>query len=212
MAAGAPRQSNEPVAGQPGGGQLRTRLEELLASSPQQAGAPLGHAWLDSPLGPMLAIASNSHLLLLEFLERRGLEDAVRRLLRTGPVAPVIPAPLVSIERELNDYFGGRRGRFRTPVLLDGTPFQLGVWRQLQRIAPGTTLSYLQLAAAVGNPKGFRAVAQANGANRLAVIVPCHRVINADGQLGGYGAGLERKRWLLEHERMLFGAGQDRLF
>jgi AraC family transcriptional regulator of adaptative response/methylated-DNA-[protein]-cysteine methyltransferase len=160
----------------------------------------------------MLAIADASDLLLLEFSGRRGLQSAVTRLAATGPLAAGRSAPIDSIERELAAYFAGRSSQFLTPFRLDGTPFQVGVWRRLLQIPPGDTISYLQLATDVGKPRAFRAVAQANGANRLAVIVPCHRVINTNGQLGGYGGGVPRKNWLLQHERQRFGVGAGRLF
>ena len=168
--------------------------------------------WLATPLGPMLAIADDDALLLLEFEGRRGLERELERMRAGHEIREGRTAPIDQIERELNDYFAGTSSTFATPYRLDGTDFQLGVWRQLLRIPPGKTISYLELARAVGNPKGFRAVAQANGANRLAVVVPCHRVVNTGGGLGGYGGGLARKRWLLDHESRAFGGGAGRLF
>lgn len=185
----------------------------LAAASPPDDAEQLHAAWLATPHGPMLAVAGDRALVLLEFAARRGLADAVERLARTSAISTGRNEPIASVERELSDYFAGRRDRFDTPLELRGSEFQRRVWRELRRIPAGTTISYLQLATAVGNPRGFRAVAQANGANRLAVIVPCHRVINADGGLGGYGAGLPLKRALLEHERSAFGgAVVGRLF
>lgn len=160
----------------------------------------------------MLAVASHNALLLLEFETRRGLTESLDRLGRRYRIGASRPAPLVSIERELAAYFAGELHEFNTPLELHGTPFQVGVWRELQRVPAGATVSYLELATAVGNPRGVRAVAQANGANRLAVVVPCHRVIESSGGLGGYGAGTEVKRRLLEHERAAFGVGSGRLF
>lgn len=160
----------------------------------------------------MLAVATGSELLLLEFETRRGLSAAVEQLSSRYRLAPGRTAPVESIESELKRYFAGELRDFRTPVALSGTEFQLGVWRQLQRIPAGRTVSYMELARAVGNPKGVRAVAQANGANRLAIIVPCHRVIESSGGLGGYGAGTDVKQRLLEHERAAFGSEAGRLF
>lgn len=160
----------------------------------------------------MLAVSDERALVMLEFWERRGLVEAVEGLTRTAPVVPGRSAPIDSVERELSDYFAGRRGEFATPLALAGSAFQLRVWDELRRIAPGRTLSYLGLAQRLGDPRAVRAVAQANGANRLAVVVPCHRAIAADGGLTGYAAGVERKRWLLEHERARFGDSAGRLF
>lgn len=160
----------------------------------------------------MLAVTTDSALLLLEFETRRGLKESLERLGRRYHLGAARTGPLASIERELAAYFAGELREFSTPLELHGTPFQVGVWRELQRVPAGATLSYLALATAVGNPRGVRAVAQANGANRLAIAVPCHRVIESSGGLGGYGAGTEVKRRLLEHERAAFGVGAGRLF
>ncbi|MGZ7442693.1 bifunctional transcriptional activator/DNA repair enzyme AdaA [Paenibacillus sp. TH7-28] len=171
-----------------------TRLEE---------GRILRAAWLDTPLGPMIAIADEAALHLLEFIDRRGLEREVERLRQRtkAAVIPGVTAPIRSIEKELALYFDGRLREFKTPLFLLGSPFQRRVWAQLQQIPPGETRSYAELAVAVGNPAGYRAVAQANGANQLAIVIPCHRVINSNGELGGYGGGLSRKSWLLNHEK-----------
>jgi methylated-DNA-[protein]-cysteine S-methyltransferase len=107
----------------------------------------------------------------------------------------------VEVARQLDEYFAGARSDFDLPLHLDGTPFQQAVWAQLQAIPYGETISYGELARRVGNPKASRAVGLANGRNPIAVIVPCHRVIAADGTLGGYGGGPDRKTLLLELER-----------
>lgn len=104
-------------------------------------------------------------------------------------------------QRELNEYFMGHRESFTVPLVLDGSPFQEGVWRQLLGIPFGKTTSYDAIAMRLERPGGARAVGRANGDNRIAIIVPCHRVINADGSLSGYGGGRRRKRWLLAHEK-----------
>jgi len=108
---------------------------------------------------------------------------------------------LAQIARELAEYFDGTRMRFDTPVVLTGSAFQTAVWRALQVIPAGATNSYGELAAKIGRPAAVRAVGRANGDNRLSIIVPCHRVIGADGALTGYGGGLWRKQKLLDHER-----------
>lgn len=110
------------------------------------------------------------------------------------------PAALAPAVEQLRAYFGGELRAFDLPLRLTGTPFQQTVWAELRRIPYGETISYAELARRVGDPKAARAVGSANGRNPVGVVVPCHRVIAADGTLGGYGWGLDRKRWLLDHE------------
>jgi O-6-methylguanine DNA methyltransferase len=100
-------------------------------------------------------------------------------------------------------YFKGRRQKFSVPLLLQGTDFQKSVWRQLKKIPFGRTASYAEIAKAIGNPRAFRAVGNANNKNPIPIMIPCHRVIGSDGQLVGFGGGLWRKEWLLSHERSL---------
>lgn len=160
-------------------------------------------AWLDTPLGPMLAIADEKFLYLLEFVDRRGLEREIERL-RIKLKAAIIPGdnlPISSINRELQEYFLSKRSVFKTPLKFLGSEFQQSVWRELQQILPGQTLSYSKLAEILSKPSAIRAVANANGANQLAIIIPCHRVIGINGALTGYAGGLARKEWLLNHER-----------
>ena len=104
------------------------------------------------------------------------------------------------LEREVRDYFAGVLLNFKTPFRFFGTPFQKRVWQELQQIPYGQTRSYAEIATAIGKPSAFRAVALANSANMICVIVPCHRVIQSTGALGGYASGMERKQWLLNHE------------
>jgi len=160
-------------------------------------------SWLDTPLGPMLAIADDEALYLLEFVQRRGLEREIEKLrLRTkSAIVPGMTPPLTSITAELKSYFAGALQHFKTPVHLLGSPFQQSVWRELMTIPYGQRRSYLEQARSMGNPSAYRAVANANGANQLAIIIPCHRIINASGALGGYGGGVHRKLWLLDHEK-----------
>jgi len=146
---------------------------------------------IDTPLGPMVAVADENVLHLLEFADR----------LRKGLAAvPGETSPLLSIAQELRHYFAGQLQEFTTPVSPLGTPFQKRVWEELQKIPYGETRSYAMIAAAIGRPTAFRAVAQANGANQLAIVIPCHRVINTSGALGGYNGGIARKQWLLQRE------------
>ncbi|MCI0630603.1 MAG: methylated-DNA--[protein]-cysteine S-methyltransferase [Phycisphaerales bacterium] len=159
--------------------------------------------WLDTPLGAMLAIANDEGLCLLEFVDRRMLEtelEALRRRLGAA-ILPGDNRHLAQIAIELARYFDGSLRKFAVPLVLRGSPFQLKVWRRLMSIPYGQTNSYSQMAADLGIASAQRAVGRANGDNRLAIIIPCHRVIRADGSLCGYGGGLHRKQWLLNHER-----------
>jgi AraC family transcriptional regulator of adaptative response/methylated-DNA-[protein]-cysteine methyltransferase len=155
-----------------------------------------------TPLGPMLAAATDEGLCLLEFVDRRMLASQIRTLARTLHCAfvPGNNEVIEQAEGELGEYFAGRLTRFSVPVELPGTPFQRRAWDALTRIPFGETRSYADQAQAIGQPSAVRAVARANGSNRVAVIVPCHRVIGKDGKLSGYGGGVWRKRRLLELE------------
>ena len=160
-------------------------------------------SWLDTPLGPMVAIADETGLYILEFVQRRGLEREVERL-RLKTKLAIIPGktePIHFIEKELDQYFKGTLREFKTPLVWLGSPFQKQVWEELKKIPFGETRSYLQIALSINRPSAFRAVAQANGANQIAIVIPCHRVINTNGDLGGYGGGIARKKWLLDHEQ-----------
>jgi AraC family transcriptional regulator of adaptative response/methylated-DNA-[protein]-cysteine methyltransferase len=161
--------------------------------------------WLDTPLGPMVAAAADEGLCLLEFVDRRMLQtqlDTLRR--RFG--AAIVPGSnrhLDHIADELTRYFDGKLTRFDVPLVLRGTPFQLRTWKRLLDIPGGETLSYSQMAEDIGTPGAHRAVGRANGDNRIAIVIPCHRVVRADGTLCGYGGGVWRKQWLLDHERRI---------
>lgn len=184
---------------------FRDAFSRIMGAAPTLLGQAniLKASWLDTRLGPMIAIADEDALYLLEFVDRRGLEREVERLRRKtkSAIIPGYSPPIRSIESELELFFNGKLTEFKTPLCLLGSPFQKSVWEQLIKIPPGETRSYADVAVAVGKPTAFRAVAQANGANQLAIIIPCHRVINSNGELGGYGGGLTRKKWLLNHEK-----------
>ena len=158
---------------------------------------------LTTPLGPMLAGVTDDALCLLEFVDRRALPAQVRRIRRRlGAVfVPDRAALTERVEAEISAYFAGRAGRFELPLHFCGTDFEREVWDRLREIPFGETRSYGELARAVGRPRAVRAVGRANGMNALAIVVPCHRVVGADGKLVGYGGGLWRKRRLLELER-----------
>jgi AraC family transcriptional regulator of adaptative response/methylated-DNA-[protein]-cysteine methyltransferase len=160
-------------------------------------------AWMPSPLGPLVAGATDEGVCLLEFTDRRMLEaqiETVRRLFR----APVLPGANRHLERlriELDAYFAGKLRDFSVPLVFPGTPFQRRVWEQLLLIPYGETRSYQELATAVGDAKAVRAVGRTNGLNRIGIVIPCHRVVNKNGDLGGYGGGLRRKQYLLNLEQ-----------
>ncbi|MGD8470803.1 MAG: methylated-DNA--[protein]-cysteine S-methyltransferase [Desulfobacteraceae bacterium] len=112
-----------------------------------------------------------------------------------------LPAIMTECLRQMTEYFKGRRQKFSVPLIMEGTNFQKAVWRQLQKIPFGRTASYGDVARAVGSPRAFRAVGNANNKNPISLIIPCHRVIGSDGKLVGFGGGIWRKEWLLEHEK-----------
>jgi AraC family transcriptional regulator of adaptative response/methylated-DNA-[protein]-cysteine methyltransferase len=180
-------------------------FRSLLETTPARAAnvQRLHFTRILTPLGPMLAAASDDALCLLEFTDRRMLETQLQRLGRRNAGAPVPGANdvLQQTERELNAYFAGSSREFTVPLAPAGTEFQHRVWDILRTIPYGTTRSYGAQATLIGAPTATRAVARANGDNPIAIIIPCHRVVGADGKLTGYGGGLWRKQWLLDHEQ-----------
>ncbi|MGB3201984.1 MAG: methylated-DNA--[protein]-cysteine S-methyltransferase [Nodosilinea sp.] len=157
---------------------------------------------IETPLGLMMAGAVDEGLCLLEYGDRRSLERHYTTLRQRfdSAVLPISHPHLDTLKTELGEYFGGERTAFTVPLALQGTPFQTTVWNELQRIPHGETIAYDELARRIGQPTAMRAVARANGTNRISIVVPCHRVIGKDGSLTGYGGGLWRKRLLLELE------------
>ncbi len=158
---------------------------------------------VESPVGPLIVGATAKAVCLLEFCDRRALEtqfaDLRKRLERA--VVPGKNPHITQMKRELGAYFAGRLREFTVPIVYPGTDFQRIVWNRLLKIPYGKTWSYEQLATAIGRPSAQRAVGLANGKNRIAIIIPCHRVVNKSGKLGGYGGGLWRKQYLLDLER-----------
>jgi len=126
-------------------------------------------------------------------------------------VTPPETELLADAIEQMNEYFRGERRSFDLPLKQQGSPFQQQVWEQLSKIEYGKTISYLQQSKLMGNPLGIRAIASANGKNHLVIVVPCHRVIGSDGSLTGFGCGIWRKKWLLEHEARVMGQGQMEL-
>jgi O-6-methylguanine DNA methyltransferase len=160
---------------------------------------------LDTPVGPMLALATDAALVALEFGREdrhHRLEARMARWFPPHTIEDGSSAPLEATSAWLDAYFAGRSADSRAlPLAMHGTPFERRVWESLLRIPAGQTRSYGDIAVEVGLPNGARAVGLANGANPIAIVVPCHRVIGSTGTLTGYGGGLDRKQWLLEHER-----------
>ncbi len=161
-------------------------------------------AFFNTPLGVMLAIADQTALSLLAFIDQRYLDRTIKHLItkRHALLTLGTTPPLDKIEQELAAYFSNTLKHFNTPLTLVGSCFQQCVWTALTTIPTGKTCSYQALALRLNKPLAYRAVANANGANPLALIIPCHRVINSNGQLGGYGGGIVRKQWLLTHEML----------
>jgi AraC family transcriptional regulator of adaptative response/methylated-DNA-[protein]-cysteine methyltransferase len=192
-------------SGYESGSGFRDAFSRIMGAAPSKSGNHnvLKASWIDTPLGPMLAIGDDLALYMIEFVDRRGLEKEIERLRKKTKLAivPGKPNPIKQIESELEGYFSGKNQEFKTPLFLLGSPFQKRVWEELQKIPRGETRSYAEIAKAIGKPSAFRAVALANGANQFAIVIPCHRVINSNGDLGGYGGGIKRKEWLLKHER-----------
>ncbi|WP_049578903.1 methylated-DNA--[protein]-cysteine S-methyltransferase [Streptomyces sp. SBT349] len=155
------------------------------------------HAVADSPYGPLTLVATDGILSGLYMTDQRHLPPASSFGERVG----LSTAPFAAVVEQLDAYHAGELTEFDLPLRLEGTPFQRAVWEQLTRIPFGETRTYGQLATALGNPHASRAVGLANGKNPISVVVPCHRVIGADGSLTGYGGGLARKRRLLDFER-----------
>jgi len=156
-----------------------------------------------TPLGPMMAVASEEGICLFDFTDRRMLETELKQIQKhfKSPIHPGKSKFFEPLIKQTEEYFKGNRKNFDIPLITPGTKFQNEVWKILRTIPYGETRSYKKQAAMLGNPKAIRAVANANGDNRISILIPCHRVIGEDGKLVGYGGGLWRKQWLLNLER-----------
>lgn len=157
--------------------------------------------FINTPLGAMIAVSDQTHLHLLEFFDRKALPSEMKRLLTQtkGDIGFGSQPPTEATKHALDAYFAGKPLP-NVPLAYLGTPFTTSVWKALQNIPLGQTRSYGQLAKDIGQPNATRAVARANGANQIAILIPCHRVIGADGSLTGYGGGIWRKQKLIETE------------
>ena len=159
--------------------------------------------WLETPIGPLLVMASQTHLHAIEFCDAepspaiaQGLAYRLRQPLGQDAASPALDRAM----RELAAYFAGRSAEFTVPLETGGSDFERRVWAELLKVALAETCSYGDIARALGDPQAARAVGEANHVNRIPVVIPCHRCIGADGSLTGYGGGLWRKKWLLRHE------------
>jgi methylated-DNA-[protein]-cysteine S-methyltransferase len=168
---------------------LASRLEDRGCGAEDNTMDAVKFAFYHSPIGLIRIEAEEEALTGLRFAE-----------IEEKPSSP-LPGVLRDALRQLEQYFLGRRTKFELALRPAGTPFQKDVWKALQRVPYGRTASYKDIAAAVGRPAAVRAVGAANGDNPISIIIPCHRVIGADGRLTGYGGGIERKEWLLRHEQ-----------
>lgn len=181
-------------------------FKRIIGQSPiKSTGKELIHITrILTPLGPMLAGATSAGVCLLEFIDRRMLETQIQILKNrlNGEFFPGKCIHFEKLDKEIGQYFAGKRKSFSVPLKLVGTQFQRKVWSELVKIPYGTTRAYNEIANLIGAERSVRAVANANGSNRIAIIIPCHRVIGSDGNLTGYGGGLWRKRYLLDMERV----------
>jgi AraC family transcriptional regulator, regulatory protein of adaptative response / methylated-DNA-[protein]-cysteine methyltransferase len=184
---------------------FRDAFQKTFGQPPGQARTAdcIVTTWVESPLGPLLAGARPEGICLLEFTDRRALEAqfATVRQRFSCAVVPGQHEHLDHLKDELARYFAGSLRTFTVPLIYPGTPFQTKVWDGLRAIPYGQTMSYEALADVVGTPGAQRAVGRANGQNRIGIVIPCHRVVNKSGKLGGYGGGLWRKEFLLSLER-----------
>lgn len=186
---------------------FRDAFAKLFGTAPSKSSGVhcLLAKWIESPLGAILALADDDGLYVFDWVDRRGLEREIVRLRATTKFV-IVPGshPVLDLAtREINEYFSGKRQVFTLPFARRGTDFQRRVWSELLKIPAGETRSYAEIARLIGEPNAVRAVARANGDNFRGIIIPCHRVIGSDGGLTGYGGGLARKQWLLDHERSM---------
>jgi len=166
---------------------------------------------IETPLGEMIAGATEDGICILEFTDRQTLNSELNdltKLLKTT-CEDGENKHIKTLRKQLKEYFAGKRKEFTVTLITPGTEFQNEVWGELKNIPYGSTRSYVEQATAINKPGSVRAVANANGMNRISIILPCHRVIGSDGSLTGYGGGLQRKRWLLDHEKKYSGKAFD---
>ncbi|HSD64084.1 MAG TPA: methylated-DNA--[protein]-cysteine S-methyltransferase [Ignavibacteriaceae bacterium] len=184
-------------------------FKKVVAQKPSESrnGNILSFERFSTPLGTMMAIGNDEGIYLLEFTDRRMLETELKRLEKhfKASILPGSNKYIQELKVQLKEYFEGKRKQFDVPLRFFGTAFQKNAWNALLAIPYGKTRSYKEQAQIIHRPKAVRAVGTANGCNRIAIVIPCHRVIGENGKLTGYGGGLWRKKWLLEHEKKFSG-------
>jgi AraC family transcriptional regulator, regulatory protein of adaptative response / methylated-DNA-[protein]-cysteine methyltransferase len=166
---------------------------------------------IETPIGEMIAGATRNGICLLEFSDRKSLSSQIKEIaaLLDTKTEDGSNRHLRTLKKQLKEYFKGKRKEFSLHLVMPGTEFQQSVWKNLLKIPYGLTRTYQEQANLIKNPGSVRAVAHANATNRIAIIIPCHRVVGSDGHLVGYGGGLERKKWLLDHEKKYSGKPVD---
>lgn len=183
---------------------FRDAFKKTFGKAPGQSrnGETIVTSWIESPFGPLVAAATSRGICLLEFTDRRMLDHQFKRLRRyfNSAIVPGDNIHITQLKKELKEYFDGKRREFSVALVFPGSPFEEKVWNALLKIPAGTTASYHDVARMIGTPQSSRAVGRANGMNRIAIVIPCHRVINKNGRLGGYGGGVWRKKMLLALE------------
>lgn len=184
---------------------FRTAFTRLFGAPPSRVsgGRTISAALVTTPIGPFVAAALPDRVCMLDFPDRAAILNQTKALRRwfDDPILPGTNDALEQLREELDEYFAGKRTRFDVKLALAGTPFQESVWNALLTIPYGETRSYEDIARAINNPKAVRAVGKANGDNRMAILIPCHRVVEKGGSLRGYAGGLWRKQRLLELEQ-----------
>lgn len=160
---------------------------------------------IETPLGEMIACAVDEGICLLEFTDRKNFEKQLKSLSKSlnAEIAEKDHPLFIQLEKELKEYFEEKRTTFEVPLFITGTEFQGKVWQLLREIPMGETRTYKQQSELLGNPKAIRAVGTANGINKIAILIPCHRVIGSNGELVGYAGGIWRKQKLLELEKAI---------
>ncbi len=184
---------------------MENNLTEILKHNNEKYTNMIFYNLVETPLGEMLACEFEKKICLLEFIDTKDLDKDLTAISKAfkANFKNEKREVLKHLKTELSEYFIGKRKKFSVPILLEGTDFQQSVWKILQKIPYGETKSYMQQSEVLGNPKAIRAVASANGKNKIAIIVPCHRVIGKNGTLTGYAGGLWRKEKLLELEQKI---------
>ncbi|KRL02178.1 methylated-DNA--[protein]-cysteine S-methyltransferase [Liquorilactobacillus capillatus] len=176
---------------------------ELSTSTDQRACKSFKLKLISTPMGKMVSLTDEKYLYLLEFIDKKNLSKEIAKVLQKRATKVTVGDNAINnqLQKQLQEYFLGKRDCFSLPLFKDGTPFQEQVWSLLEEIPAGQTWSYQKIARKLGNVKLVRAVGNATGANKIALVIPCHRVIKTNGDLGGYAGGVERKQSLLKLEK-----------